>query len=140
MDSLPKKIQMKSIKYEVIFEPFTNRHFVRSFSKKTEGAWDFTLKFLRQEFEQIDILFLKSIAEIIADSKEMTICKTEFKIAGTQVSRHGSGNRCIVAINKNINMVSVLLVYHKNNLGGDNETSAWKNLVRENYPEYSNIL
>ena len=131
---------MKSTSYEVVFESFAERHFIKTFAKKYKSAWDFTLKFLRLEFEQIDILFLKSIAEIIVDTKEIKICKTEFKISGTKESRRGSGNRCIVAIHKDADKVSVLLVYHKNDLGNGNETSAWKNLVRENYREYSNLL
>lgn len=140
MDFLLKKIQMKSTKYEVTFEPFTDRHFIKSFFKKYKGAWDFTFKFLYQEFEQIDLLFLKNTAETIIDSKEIKICKTEFKIAGTQESRHGSGNRCIVAVHKNTNKVCVLLVYNKNDPGGGNETANWKRVVRENYPEYSSVL
>ncbi len=140
MDFLLKKIQMKFTNYSVIFEPFTERHFVKFFLKKYKGAWDFTLKLLYQEFENIDFLFLKSIAEIIIDSKDIKICKTEFKIAGTQESRHGSGNRCIVLIHKKINKVCVLLVYHKKDLGGGNETESWKNLIKKNYPEYANLL
>lgn len=131
---------MKSISYTVVFEPFSEKHFIKSFAKKYKGAWDFTLKFLAQEFEQIDLLFLKNTAETIVDSTEIKICKTEFKIAGTQESRHGSGNRCIVAIHKNIDKVCVLLVYHKNDLGGGNETANWKNLIKENYPQYSKII
>lgn len=107
---------MKSTNYEVLFEPFTERHFIKSFARKYKGAWEFTFKFLYQEFEQIDLLFLKNTAETIVDSAEIKICKTEFKISGTQESRHGSGNRCIVAIHKNLHKVCVLLVYHKNDL------------------------
>ena len=140
MGSLPKKIPMKSTNYEVFFESFTERHFIKTFAKKYKGAWDITLRMLTEEFRQIDLLFLKNTAETILDSKDVKICKTEFKIAGTSVSRYGSGNRCIVAIHKDINKVCVLLVYHKNDLGGNNETLAWKNLVRNNYPKYSDIL
>ncbi len=131
---------MKSTNYDVIFESFAERHFIKTFAKKYKGAWDITLRVITEEFRQIDLLFLKNTAETIKDSKDIKICKTEFKIAGTQVSRHGSGNRCIIAIHKNTNKVFVLLVYHKNNLGSDNETSAWKNMIRENYQEYSSIL
>lgn len=140
MDFLLKKIQMKSTKYTVIFEPFTERHFVKSFAKKYKNAWDFTFKFLYQEFEQIDLLFLKNTAEIITDLKDIKICKTEFKISGTQESRHGSGNRCIVAIHKDTSKVRVLLVYHKNDLNGNNETVSWRNLIKENYSAYRAIL
>lgn len=135
-DFLLKKTQMKSIKYKVIFEPFTERHFIKSFAKKYKGAWDFTLKLLEKEFEQIDLLFLKNTAEIIIDGGVVKICKTEFKVAGTNQSRHGSGNRCIVAIHKDIKSVNVLLVYHKNDLGSGNETAKWKQIIKDNYPDY----
>lgn len=132
---------MKFIKYEVIFEPFSERHFIRTFAKKYKGAWDFTFSTITEEFEKIDVLFLKSIAEHITDKEaDIVICKTEFKISGTQESRHGSGNRCIVAIHKDTSKVRVLLVYHKNDLNGNNETASWKSLVKENYPEYCDIL
>lgn len=131
---------MKSTSYSVIFEPFTERHFIKSFAKKYKNAWDVTLKSIIDEFTQIDFLFLKNTAETIIDLKDVKICKTEFKIAGTQESRHGSGNRCIVAIHKDINKVCILLIYHKNDLGNNSETASWVNLIKENYPQYSNIL
>ena len=132
---------MRSTKYEVVFESFTERHFIRAFAKKYKNAWDFTLRTITEEFEKIDILFLKSIAEHITDKNaDVVICKTEFKISSTQESRHGSGNRCIVAIHKNVNKVCVLLIYNKNDLGGENETANWKKAIKENYPEYSKIL
>lgn len=63
----------------------------------------------------------------------------EFRVYGTQVSRHGSGNRCIVVIHENTNTISVLLVYGKTDLSGHNETAEWKKLVIENYPEYKEL-
>ena len=126
--------------YEVFFESFAERHYIKTFAKKYKGAWDITLSFLVEEFKFFDALFAKNIAETISDSKDVKICKTEFKISGTQESRHGSGNRCIVAIHKNANKVCVLLRYHKNDLGGGNETANWKRVIKENYSEYSDVL
>ena len=48
--------------------------------------------------------------------------------------------RCIVAIQKETSTIFVLLVYHKNDIGGGNETEAWKNIIRQHYPEYAKIL
>jgi len=127
--------------YEVIFELFAERHFIRTFAKKYKSAWNTTFGFLAEEFKFIDILFLRSIAEYITDkNKDIVICKTEFKISGTQESRHGSGNRCIVAIHRNTNEVFVLLVYHKNDLGGGSETGNWIRIIKENYPKYKDLF
>lgn len=130
------------MKYEVIFESFTERHFIRSFAKKYKGTWDKTFRGLVLEFTYPDLLFQKSIAETICVSSdnEIRICKTEFKILGTEVSRHASGHRCIIAVHKSTAVVRVLLAYHKNDLRGVNETVSWKALVKGNYPEYAKIL
>ncbi|KKU81693.1 MAG: hypothetical protein UY07_C0011G0013 [Parcubacteria group bacterium GW2011_GWA1_47_8] len=128
------------MEYEVIFEPFAERYFIKTFAKKYQGAWERTLKGLLLEFTFVDLLFNKSIAETIIDSEDIKICKTEFKIAGTQISRHASGDRCIIAVHKKAKKVCVLLVYHKNDLGGGNETANWKRVVRENYPAYARLL
>ncbi len=130
-----------SIKYEVYIESFADRHYIKTFAKKYKKAWDFTLGVLIEEFEKFDVLLSKTIAEEITDKKaDVVICKTEFKISGTQESRHGSGNRCIVAKCKNPDKIRVLLVYCKNDLGGGNETANWKRIIKENYPEYSDML
>lgn len=131
------------MKYEVIFRPFTERHFIKTFAKKHQGAWDRTLKGLVVEFTFVEFLFDKQIAETISISSDndLRICKTEFKIAGTEMSRHASGNRCIIAVQKSTAVVHVLLVYHKGNIrGSSNETAGWKTLVKDNYPEYRELL
>ena len=130
-----------STNYEVVIEPFAERHYIRVFAKKHRHHWDITLTALIREFRSFDVILERSIAEEITDrNKDIVICKTEFKISGTQESRHGSGNRCIVAKHKKLNKICVLLVYHKNDLGHGNETQNWKNIIKENYPEYRELL
>ena len=130
-----------STNYEVTIEQFADRHFIRTFAKKYKKAWNFTLSALVREFQSFDVILEKTIAEEITDrNTDIVICKTEFKISGTQESRHGSGNRCIVAKCKNPDKIRVLLVYCKNDLGGGNETANWKRTIKENYPEYSDML
>src|SRR3989338_8327692 len=130
------------MKYRVLFLSFTDRHYIRTFAKKHKGTWDKTLKSLVVEFTFADVLFQKSIAETICLSadNDIRICKTEFKILGTEVSRHASGNRCIIAVRKSTAVVHVLLVYSKGDIGESNETARWKAIVKDNYPEYRNLL
>ena len=130
------------MKYQVVFKPFTERHYIKSFAKKYQGAWNKTLKSLTIEFTYVERLFEKTIAETICVSADnsIKICKTEFKILGTSVSRHASGYRCVIAIHKETNTVKVLLIYGKGDVSGKNETAWWKNLVKDTYPEYRDIL
>lgn len=130
------------MKYQVVFKPFTERHYIKSFAKKHQGAWSKTLKALVIEFTFVERLFEKTIAETICVSEDnnIKICKTEFKVLGTNVSRHASGCRCIIAIHEKSHTVNVLLVYGKGDVSGRNETAWWKNIVEDTYPEYRNIL
>ena len=129
-----------SINYVVIVEPFSERYFIKSFKKKYKGAWDITWRAQERLFRSFDVLFERNIAETIVDFPDIKICKTEFTVAGTNMSRHGSGNRCIVALHKKINTIHVLLVYNKNDIRSRNETAEWKSIIKENYPEYRDLL
>ena len=130
------------MKYQVVFLPFTERHYIKPFAKKYQGTWDKTLKALNLEFKFVELLFEKTIAETISISpdNDIRICKTEFKILGTNVSRHASGYRCIVAIHDKSRIVNVLLVYGKGDVKGKNETAWWKNTIKDTYAEYKDIL
>ena len=128
------------IKYSVIVERFAERHFIKNFKKKYKKSWDITWQAINEELKRIDSLFETSIAEVITDTGDIKIAKIEFRVAGTKQSRKISGNRCIVAIHKDINIVYVLLVYHKNDLGDGNETRKYKQIIKENYNQYKDLF
>lgn len=129
-----------SINYNVKIEKYANRHYIKNFEKKYKNAWYVTLEALKRELKSFDVLLSKSIAKIIINSNKVKVCKVEFKIAGTDNSRHGSGNRLIVSVNSQNNLINILLVYHKSHLGKGNETAKWKQIIKENYEEYKNII
>lgn len=126
--------------YFVKIETFTERHFIKSFQKKYNTQWDFTLRAIVAELERIDTLLLTDRANIICDVNDIKIIKTKFKVAKTKGSAKTSGCRCIVAWNENKQFVSILLVYSKTNLNGNNETAEWKKIIKNNYPEYKHLF
>lgn len=128
--------------YSVVVEKFSERHYAKKFKKKYKKAWVLTQSSLIKEFQRIDALIEKtSIAEIISEKEDIQIVKTEFRVAGTKQSAKNSGNRCIIAVHKDVQVVKVLLIYHKNDLtGSGNETSKWKKIIRDNFGEYEGIV
>ena len=131
------------MKYTVEVDSFAEKHYIKGFSKKYKTAWERTLKVLYLEFAQVNLLFDKTIAEIIATTPEgdIKICKTEFKIAGTPESRHASGNRCIISVHDEEKKVRVLMVYHKSDVvKSGNETVAWKKIIKDEFPEYRHLI
>jgi len=129
-----------STSYAIFVEAYAERHYIKNFAKKYKGAWDVTWRAVLEELKRLDSLLNTSIAEKITENDSICICKTEFRVAGTKESHKSSGNRCIIAVQKSTNTIHVLLVYHKNDIGGGNETAVWKNIISENYPEYQEIL
>ena len=127
--------------YAVVVEKFAERHYISKFKKKHRNAWDITWNAIAEQFKRIETLIgVNNIVEIICDAGDIKICKTEFRIAGPGKSRHASGNRCIIAVQKSTAIVHVLLVYSKGDIGGTNETAGWKMIIKDNHPEYRSIL
>ena len=126
--------------YSVQIEKFAERHFIKSFEKKYKNHWNITLRAITAELERIDALIKTSRAETICDTCGIKIIKTEFRVSGTKESARTSGNRCIVAWNQTKQFVSILLVYGKTDIASHNETSEWQKIIKENYPECSNLF
>lgn len=126
--------------YAVTIEPFADRHYIKNFSKKYHRAWDITIEAVISQFEHIDRLLQKDVAEVIIKSGDLKIIKSDFSVAGTHQSPKGSGNRCIIAVDETYKKVQVLLVYHKNDLGDGNETAQWKRIIKENYQQYCRLF
>lgn len=122
--------------YLIEIRPFAERHFIDSFKKKYKSHWDVTLLAIIAELERMDALLLTNRAETISVVGGVKLIKTKFKVVKSNESAKTSGNRCIVAWCPEKHSVSILLVYGKTDLTGHNETEEWKNIIRENYPEY----
>lgn len=132
---------MSTNNYAIELSGYVERHYISKFKKKYKGAWDITWKALEEEFKRIETLIgVNTFVETIYDCTEFIICKTEFRIAGTQQSRHSSGNRCILAVHKNVGVVCVLLVYSKSDVKSSHETVWWQSLIKENYKKYAHCF
>lgn len=126
--------------YSIKIEDFAERHFVKTFQKKYKNAWDTTLVAIKAELERLDSLLLTDKADLILIQGNIRIIKTDFRVAGTKESAKSSGNRCIVAQHLDTRIVRVLLVYCKTDLSGKNETAEWKQLVKNNYPDFKSLF
>ena len=125
--------------YSIEIRPFAERHFIDTFKKKYKSHWDVTLLAIIAELEHMDALLLTNRAETISTIGGVKLIKTKFKVVKSNESAKTSGNRCIVAWCPEKHSVSILLVYSKTDLYGRNETEEWKNIIRENYPEYKEL-
>lgn len=143
MDLSPKKSPsefMEAQNYNVVFDPFTERNFIKTFSKKYKSAWDKTEQDIVEVCKRIDAMLEYSRADLISVSQQYKLVKLDFAVAGTQTSPKSSGNRCILLIDEDIRRGTVLLVYSKNNIGSPNETQKWQTVIRSQFPGISDIF
>ncbi len=129
-----------SIKYVVTIEKFAEKHYLKNFRKKYKKSFDVPWSAFVFMLQKIDLMLERDGNNEISDpNKKIVICKTEFKIA-TKESAKSSGNRCIIVQDKEKKEVKILLVYCKNDIQNNNETVWWKNIIKENYSAYKDIL
>lgn len=131
---------MAQHKYNVVFEEYTKRHFIKNFEKKYKSKWNKTQDDIIFVCEHIENMLLTKRADLISVSENSRLVKLDFAIFGLKVSPKSSGNRCILFLDDEIKIVKVLLVYSKNDISTNNETQAWKNIIKSQYPELAEIF
>lgn len=131
---------MAQHKYNVVFEEYTKRHFIKNFEKKYKSKWNKTQDDIIFVCEHIENMLFTKRADLISIAENSRLVKLDFAIFGLKVSPKSSGNRCILFLDDDIKLVKVLLVYSKNDISTNNETQAWKNIIKSQYPELAGIF
>jgi hypothetical protein len=131
---------MAQHKYNVVFEDYTKRHFIKNFEKKYKSKWNKTQDDVIFVCEHIENMLLTKRADLISVAENSRLVKLDFAIFGLKVSPKSSGNRCILFLDDEIKIVKVLLVYSKNDISTNNETQTWKNIIKSQYPELAGIF
>ncbi|MES2971401.1 MAG: hypothetical protein V4702_03710 [Patescibacteria group bacterium] len=131
---------MEAQNYSVDFDPFCERHFIKSFLKKYKAAWDKTYDDIEEVCRRIDGMLEYKRADLISSVGQYKLVKLDFAVEGTRISPKSSGNRCILVIDEDMRSVKVLLVYSKNDISEPNETVKWKEIIKDNFSEYGQIF
>lgn len=131
---------MAQHKYNVVFEEYTKRHFIKNFEKKYKSKWNKTQDDIIFVCEHIENMLFTKRADLISIAENSRLVKLDFAIFGLKVSPKSSGNRCILFLDDDIKLVKVLLVYSKNDIPTNNETQAWRNIVKSQYSELAEIF
>lgn len=126
---------MEALNYNVEFDAFCDRHYIKSFAKKYKTAWDGTQQTIEEVCRRIDAMLEYSRADLISTSGGLKLVKLDFAVEGTRVSPKSAGNRCILVVDEDIRSVRVLMIYSKNDISEPNETAKWKAVIKAEFPE-----
>lgn len=114
---LPKNNEL----FSVTFTSFAQKHFLKDFKKNYKGKqWEYTEKsivqdLMRLRMENNTTQFSSQIDEFKYNDDEY-LAKYDFKIALTNESTKTFGNRCVIYINNENNIIKILMIYGKTNL------------------------
>jgi len=131
---------MAQLNFDVTFEEFTKRHYIKKFRKAYKESWPPTELAINDACARIDNMLLYSRADLIATSGAYQLVKLDFAVEGTQMSPKASGNRCILIADNNARFVRVLLVYSKNEISEPNETQKWKDIIKNEFRDVAEIF
>lgn len=131
---------MEAQNYNVEFDEFCGRHYIKSFAKKYKSAWPGTRQAIEDVCKRIDAVLEYQRADLIAASGQFKLVKLDFAVEGTRISPKSSGNRCILVVDEDIRLVRVILIYSKNDISPPNETSKWKAVVKAQFSDIAQIF
>ncbi|MCL2014743.1 MAG: hypothetical protein FWG68_00685 [Defluviitaleaceae bacterium] len=138
---------MEKSNYEVAFEPYANRHYLKTFRKKYKANWQPTEQSIKESCTRIDSMLKTDRADLIYSVDCYKLVKLDFTVYGTQTSPKAAGNRCILFVDENERKVKILLIYSKNEISSPNETpdrpsggQKWQKVIADQYPQVKNIF
>ncbi|MCX6717120.1 MAG: hypothetical protein NTU76_00375 [Candidatus Taylorbacteria bacterium] len=123
-------------KYSVVFDGYTERHFIKDFERKYQNSWEVTKLSITESLERIYNLSGTKLIDVICISNcDTFLTKFDFKVANTKESAKTSGNRCILDVCNKSLKIRVLLVYGKMHIDRSEhqETLWWKEKIMENF-------
>lgn len=125
----------------VKFTPYAEKHFLNKFKKNYPGRqWDYTEQSIKQDLARLRItnnnIQESSQIDELKYKNNKWLAKYDFKIAGTNVSKKASGNRCVIYIDNAKDRIDILLIYNKNDLPKNKgETKYIMDEVTNNFSE-----
>ena len=127
-------------KYRVEFDDFTERHFGKKFEKKYKNQWTETRKDIARFCERIEKTINTNRMRLISSNGRYRLVKMYFTVLGTKLSPKAAGNRCILVVDDEKRLVRMLLVYAKGDLRGAGETTRWKMIIKEQFPDIGELF
>lgn len=131
-------MRLDNLPFTIVWNKFTDKNFTDEFLKKYKTKqWKITKEAIEDSLIRIHNLQDTQQLDSIRSMDGYGIYKLDFKIAGTNESPKSSGNRAILFVDNHFHIVTILLVYHKNNIKkNQKETVWWEIIIKENFGEF----
>ena len=123
--------------YRVIIGTYAKNHYVKRFEKNYKGKrWDITFLSIEAELRRIHELLLTQRVDELKRGSGCILFKYDFTVAQSNVSPKASGNRCVVFLDTETHLQTILLLYGKDDLPKNQGETSWiLQTVRNEYTD-----
>lgn len=112
--------------YRVVVGAYAMRHFIKRFAKEYKGKrWDITFSSIEQDLRRVHALQSTQQVNELKRGSGCILFKYDFTIAQSRVSPKAAGNRCVVFLDTETHMQTILVMYAKTDLPKNHNETAW---------------
>lgn len=128
--------------YRVIVGEYAMRHFIKRFAKDYSGKrWDVTMISIEQDLRRVHALQSTQQVDELRRGSGCILFKYDFAVAQSGVSPKASGNRCVVFLDSETHVQTILMLYAKTDLPKNQGETAWiLKTVQDEYKDFWNRL
>lgn len=123
--------------YRVVISAHANRYYCKRFAKDYRGArWPVTERSILEQLKRVHAIQDGMKVDELKRGSGCLLFKYDFAVAQSGVSPKGSGNRCIVFLDTEKHLQTILLLYGKTDLPKNQpETQYIFSTIKHNFAE-----
>lgn len=124
--------------YRVVIGDFAKRHYIKRFAKDYKGRqWDVTERSILEQLKRVQTIQDSMKLDELKRGSGCILFKFDFAVAQTNISPKSSGNRCIIFLDIETHLQTILILYGKNDLPKNQHESQWcLNTVEQQFPAF----
>lgn len=112
--------------YRVVVGAYATRHFIKRFVKDYSGKrWDVTFDSVEQDLRRVYALQSTQQVDELKRGSGCILFKYDFAIAQSGISPKASGNRCVVFLDTQRHLQTILAMYGKTDLPKNHTETDW---------------
>lgn len=112
--------------YRVLVSDFARRHFLKRFAKDYKGKrWPVTQDSIFQDLKRVHAMQSSQQVDELKRGPGCVLFKYDFAVAQSGISPKASGNRCLVFLEAETHVQTILLIYGKGDLPKNQHETQW---------------
>jgi hypothetical protein len=112
--------------YRVIISEYAQRHYVKRFAKEYKGRrWEVTERSIFEQLKRVHAIQGSMKVDELKRGSGCLLFKYDFAVAQTGISPKASGNRCIIFLDIETHLQTIILLFSKDDVPKNQHETDW---------------